>query len=445
MAWFVSGETQISVDEGCVSLRTPRGEARLLPSTLAKAGAWDTETVALLQRIGALDDRPEDAPPRMGDHRLLRVCGHGAFSTVWQAVHVPTGELRAVKVLRDADPDAVADLKQEVRAAWRVDDLRVVVPFGLERHGDTWFVAMEWIGGGSMLEHIDGQPHPTSRSTALMTQFRELVGGVVRLHQLGLVHGDIKPSNVLVRQDGSIALVDLGFSVWQQSRLDVERVNTQVGGTPLYLAPEVALGEGLTPSSDWYAVGAMLYEAIAGQPPHADLGEGWLQARLDGRVASHIPDRDHIPPAWTALAQAMVHPDPRARPSEAEVVACVGCTPVALASPATQASIGRKRIHDALDQALEAGGDVGATMVLLSGTAGIGRSVVLEVAARRWEEGGALVLRGHSHEHDRLPFRALDGPVNLRPCHAGAGGASRARRGRAPSRGGPVSSGGYRP
>jgi serine/threonine protein kinase len=130
---------------------------------------------------------------------------------------------------------------------------------------------MEWIAGGTLRqrlrEHPDGLPTAELRATA-----RSLLGALRHLHAAGIAHGDLKPSNLLLRAPGEVVLADFGSAELTGGA----RGSTGAAGTPLYFAPEQFQGAPSSPATDVYAAGAILWEAVTGRPlrSHADLMRG---------------------------------------------------------------------------------------------------------------------------------------------------------------------------
>lgn len=411
--WRLAGGVRLKpIDDGW-TLHASRGRQTLSRDDWAALLADDharTPDARALVDGRWLTVADDGAPARLGDHRLLRVGGRGAFGTVWQALHEPTGELRALKVLDAIDAASVGDLKQEVRAAWAVDDPHVVVPVAFDRHGAHWCVSMAWVDGDHLDVAIAAAPTPEARRAKTLEVFRALVATVHGLHRTGLVHGDLKPANVMVRHDGPLAIIDLGLSEWRAPSALPQRVGDVRGSTPAYAAPEVLNEEARTAAGDWFAVGAMLWEVLTGDPPHLDEGATWIDSRLAGR-APREADR----PAWAPaelfdLARDLLAGEAAARPSGDDVLMRLDVADEA-SQAQLQITVGRQRERAAAARAFADAAERGRGIATVRGAPGIGKSHLLDRLVEALAADGVQVLRGRCHEHDGLPFRALDGAV----------------------------------
>ncbi|MBN6057938.1 serine/threonine protein kinase, partial [Nonomuraea sp. RK-328] len=251
---------------------------------------------------------------------LLDEIGAGGMGTVWRARHRDTGDVVAVKLLRDglaADQDLVLRFIQErqVMRTLRHPNIVTVRDFVVE--GERLALVMDLVEGGDLRALIQRRGTlPPAEAAALLVQ---TAGALTSAHEIGVVHRDVKPGNVLLdRATGQVRLTDFGVA-----RILYGPGITQTSaviGTPVYLAPEVADGDAATPAVDVYALGLILYELLAGRPPF--VGEHPMvlirqHAMAAPRRLPGMPD-----PLW-ALISACVAKDPAARPSAGAVVAAL--------------------------------------------------------------------------------------------------------------------------
>ena len=208
-----------------------------------------------------------------GRYRLRELLGTGGMADVYDAVDERLERPVAVKVLRPdmaAREDVRLRFESEARSAARLIHPNVVSVFdwGEDDDGALPYLVMERLPGETLADRMQA-------SDALDTTWVLRVAGDVLLalgaaHTAGLVHRDVKPANVLLAADGCAKVADFGIakSLEVAAAADLTSTN-QVIGTPAYVAPERILGQPASPQSDLYAVGVLLYEALAGRKPFA--------------------------------------------------------------------------------------------------------------------------------------------------------------------------------
>ncbi|MBX3464954.1 MAG: serine/threonine protein kinase [Planctomycetes bacterium] len=203
---------------------------------------------------------------RAGDYRARAMLGAGATGLVYRAVHEPTGREVALKVLRPGalSPEGARRLLAEAALLRRLDHPGIarVHDAGLAAlHGETTaYLAMELVDGLPLAQYVSGE----ACSVRVIVHLMACVADAVQhAHERGVVHNDLKPSNVLITAKGAPRIVDFGVA---QCTRDV--VADSAGGTLGYLAPErLASGAPSRPTSDVYALGAITYELLTGRLP----------------------------------------------------------------------------------------------------------------------------------------------------------------------------------
>ena len=199
-----------------------------------------------------------------GRYRLERSLGHGGMATVFLARDEELDRPVAIKLLAEhlAGDTAFRDrFLREARLAASLSHPNVVSVYDAGQAEDGRpFIVMEYVPGVTLAEV--GRPAP-GEAVELVVQACQ---GLAHAHAAGLVHRDVKPQNLLLRDDGVLKVADFGIA-----RAAETTALTQVGtvlGTAAYLSPEQALGEQVTPAADVYALGAVLYELLAGRTPY---------------------------------------------------------------------------------------------------------------------------------------------------------------------------------
>ncbi|MFC4821987.1 serine/threonine-protein kinase [Dokdonella ginsengisoli] len=199
-------------------------------------------------------------------YRLLRQLGRGGMATVYLAVQESVDREVALKIMSPAllaDPNFGERFLREAKIAARLHHRHVVGIHDVGRAGDYHYIAMEYLGGGPVLAK-DGS---TREPAFALRVIREIAGALGYAQEKGFVHRDVKPDNILLRDDGSAALTDFGIARALDSTLRMTKTGAVVG-TPHYMSPEQARGKPVDGRSDLYALGVVLYEMLVGRVPY---------------------------------------------------------------------------------------------------------------------------------------------------------------------------------
>ena len=241
-------------------------------------------------------------------YRLVREIGRGATATVYLARDEALDLAVALKVLHPQlggarQAEALVRFFAGARLAAGLRHPGVVAVYDIDEATRT--LAMEWIGGGTLRSRLRESPGGLAPAEIAATA-RALLGTLAFLHARGIVHGDLKPSNLLLRAPGDPVLADFGAAELYGAR------ESTAGGTPLYLAPEQFRGAPSSPATDLYAAGAVLFEMTAGRPlrSHTDLLRGNFAEPLSPEAHAQIDARA---PELHALIGTLLSADPPAR------------------------------------------------------------------------------------------------------------------------------------
>lgn len=257
----------------------------------------------------------------VGPYRILDLIGEGGMGRVFRAQHTRLGREVALKVIRReklANPMTVRRFRQEIQAVAHLSHPNVVLAFDADEAGGDHYLAMEFVDGIDLTKLVrDKGPLPIPLACDYV---RQAALGLHHAYERGLVHRDVKPSNMIAAKTGQVKVLDLGLAMLNEAPggEDAARV-TQEGfviGTPDFLAPEQAQNPlNVDTRADIYALGATLYYLLTGKVPY----EG---ANPTEKLMKHVTDPPpqllkrlpSAPPQLDQLIQWMMAKDPNARP-----------------------------------------------------------------------------------------------------------------------------------
>ncbi|MFD0823030.1 serine/threonine-protein kinase, partial [Micromonospora zhanjiangensis] len=255
-------------------------------------------------------------------YRLDDRVATGGMGDVWRGTDLVLGRRVAVKVLLPslvADPSFIARFRAEARMMAALHHPGVVQVFDCgidmseDRHAD--YLVMEFVDGEPLSHRIDAAGRlGVDETLNVVTQAAQALHAA---HQAGIVHRDVKPSNLLVQPDGTVVLVDFGVAR-SSSHTSVTSTNA-VPGTVLYMSPEQASGKPVTAATDVYALGAVAYCCLTGNPPFT--GENPLEVAV-----RHLHDDPpelpaDVPAPVAAMVMRSLAKDPEQRYPSAAALA----------------------------------------------------------------------------------------------------------------------------
>ncbi len=282
------------------------------------AHAARLEGLRLLERIATVfrsGDAPTSAAPdgaRWGPLVLGERLGEGAYGVVYRAHDPRLQRDVALKLLRDDLPGGGAHARRilaEARLMARVRHPNVLVIHGADEHDGRAGFWTDLVAGETLEARLDGGARLGADEAALVG--RELCRALSAVHAAGLVHGDVKASNVMRDQAGRILLMDFGAG---SDRAAASAGAGPLRGTPLVLAPEVLAGADPTPAADLYALGALLFRLVTGRYPveAADLAD--LRRRHAAGGGTPLLDlRPDLPAAFVRMVERALAADPADR------------------------------------------------------------------------------------------------------------------------------------
>lgn len=293
------------------------------------------ENEDLMARINALDflngvvGEATDAPERLGAFRITGLLGRGGMGTVYLAWQEGLEREVALKVLSPSwtsDPTMRERFRREARATAGLHHRHIVPIYDIGEAQGRLYFAMERVDGMSLDKHIAAAQRRQTQPLGPLDAARRFSGVADALglaHRRRLLHRDVKPGNILVAEDGTLALTDFGLA----KALDANsmRLTSKSGGflgTLHYSSPEQAMGRDLTPASDLYSLGVTLFEAVTGELPLAGKStENVLHQVLYGtprRLRDSLPK---VPRDLDAVVEKLLQREPGDRYQDGEELA----------------------------------------------------------------------------------------------------------------------------
>ncbi len=248
-------------------------------------------------------------PGRLGQYHLLRLIGAGGMGAVYEGIDTGLQRKIAVKViLRDKaeeDPTFIESFKREAQSAARLNSLNIVGVYAFGESEGQPYLVMELVQPDSLDKMMkDG---PMDAATVLKIG-RQVAQGLKAAAEQGLVHGDVKPENILINEARDAKLADFGIAALAGAKA---AANNEVWGTPYYIAPETLRRQKVDLRADIYSLGATLYHAIAGVPPfEGETAVDVMKARLLGAARPLQEVAPHCPENLAKIVMRMLEAEP---------------------------------------------------------------------------------------------------------------------------------------
>jgi serine/threonine protein kinase len=324
--------------------------------------------------------------------RVETKLGAGGMGHVFRAFDRMRETWVALKVVGELNPNSIAQIKSEFRSAAELVHPNLVHLHELFCDDGEWFFTMDLVEGTTLSEFLAVPDNSVVETTREV--FAELALALHALHRAGTLHGDLKPSNVLVRTtDRRVILLDFGLA-----RPLGPKQSRDFAGTPAYMAPEQALGEILTEAADWYSFGVALYEGLSGALPPRRRPLAPLSA---------------APEDLATLCSHLLEFDPKGRPPGRDVLRRIGARAAdmewsTMPPTAPLRLIDRVEELARLEAALEDARTGERRIALVHGPSGIGKSALVERFLDRAGRRGATVLAGRCRESESIGYKTVD-------------------------------------
>ncbi len=243
-------------------------------------------------------------------YRIIEKIGEGGMAEIYTARQAALRRMVVIKKLKDPNREIVARFKKEALLSAGFSQENVLSIYDFIYHGRSYYLVMEYVDGDDLRTLLDRHsPFPIDIAILIVL---EIARGLEYTHNQNIIHRDIKPGNILISKEGKVKLIDFGVA-----KDDDDSKLTMTGlivGTPAYMSPEQAHGDRLTPQSDLYALGILLYEMLTGLKPFYGSNNTEILAKIiKGRYTAAPVLNPEIPGKIQRIIRKSLHRDRRRR------------------------------------------------------------------------------------------------------------------------------------
>lgn len=271
--------------------------------------------IQTLELVGAKVDLELHGLVQVKGYRIVRRLGGGGMSEVFLAVRETDGVEVALKLLDTSinqDPSLLHRFIQEYALLEQIDHPNVARIFDHGFTDEHAFISMEYFADGDIRRRMVSGFSPYEALAVVV----QVACALSQVHALGIVHRDVKPDNLMLRSNGTVALIDFGVAKYARQNQE-QTQHGEIVGSPYYMSPEQAAGHTVTSASDIYSLGAIFYEMVAGNRPYvADS----LESLLYQHVNAPIPLFEPRLAEFQGLLERMMQKDPKRRFSSAQAI-----------------------------------------------------------------------------------------------------------------------------
>lgn len=287
-----------------------------------KAQTPQTNTESAQERTATLNLTPS-APTQLGHFQILGKLGEGGMGVVYRAHDTLLDRVVALKLVSTSqhnDPQARKRLLREARVAARLDHPNICTVYSIEEVEGSFCIAMQFVEGRTLRQLIAEEPPSLEKFFTITLQ---IASGLEEAHRRGIVHRDIKSSNIMVSPSGQVKILDFGLSRLASGVGDGQTVTGPgiISGTPAYIAPEILRGEVADARSDVFSLGVVMYEMLAGKLPFArETASGTMHAILSEEPQALRTLHRETPEELEGLIAKALAKDPAKRYASAQAL-----------------------------------------------------------------------------------------------------------------------------
>ncbi len=343
----------------------------------------------------------------LGCFLLLRMLGRGGMGYVHAAIDLRSTAQVAVKVMRRIDAWSIYRFIEEFRWLSQLSHPNLVKLYDAFCDGDIRYFSMELVEGTTIREWFKRRADPDKRWDELRKVLGQLASAVEYLHQHGVLHCDIKCSNMMIASKRRAVLLDLGLAIRTGNQ-------NRMVGTLQYMAPEIIRGGSPTYATDWYSFGVMIYEVVTDNFPPIQ-----INLVAEGEAKSYEINFEQLrlnlqncPVDISSLCIDLMQLSPSERPSGAEIVTRLnGRTTPGLIATCVDGSEGRQDELKAIESAVRSTKTGGAKLIFLQGESGIGKTTLMQHSLKSIVSDNCLLLSVKCYRQDHTPVRLLNALV----------------------------------
>lgn len=252
----------------------------------------------------------------VGHYQIEQVLGRGSFATVYRARDMVLQRSVALKLIRPEPGRDLQFILHEARAAAALNHPSVCAIFAVEDDDGVPLIVLEYVPGQSLRDLLrESGALPRHEAVRIA---REVASGMAAAHAAGVIHGDLKPDNVLIREDGAVKITDFGLARREGRSAETEDTIVwnpesmpSLSGTPAYMSPEQAAGNSATTASDVFAWGLIVYEMLTGQKAFDGTSLVSVLQQVSAVDADHLADQVDAP--FDGLLRTVLQREPAKR------------------------------------------------------------------------------------------------------------------------------------